>query len=66
MNQVADTLSHHPETGDENFSDSESDGYETILYAVIGDDLSEVIKGEKLPLEVKRAVQVGYYSASTR
>ena len=37
---------------------SESDGYETILYAVICDDLNEVIKGETLPLEVKRVVQV--------
>ena len=38
-------------------SDSESDGYETILYAVMCNDLSEVIKGENLPLELKRAVQ---------
>ena len=32
-------------------------GYKTILYAVICNDLSEIIKGEKLPLELKRAVQ---------
>ena len=36
---------------------SESDGYETISYAAICNDLSEVIKGGKLPLELKRAVQ---------
>ena len=56
-NQAADTLSHHPKTENESFSDSESDGYKTISYIEICDDLSEVIKGEKLPLEVERAVQ---------
>ena len=56
-NQAADTLSCHPKTRDENFSDSESDRYETISYTIICDDLSKVIKGEKLPLELKRAVQ---------
>ena len=44
-NQAADTLSHHPKTDNENFSDTESDGYKTISYTVICDDLSEVIKG---------------------
>ena len=57
LNQAADALSHHPKTDSENLSDSESDGYETISYTVICNDLSEVIKGEKLPLELKRAVQ---------
>ena len=38
-------------------SNSESDGYETMSYAVMCNDLSEIIKGEKLPLELKRAVQ---------
>ena len=56
-NQVADALSHCPMT-DEILSDTESDGYETISYAVMCDDLSEVIEGEKLPLDLKRAVQV--------
>ena len=58
-NQAADALSHHPVTCDENFRDSESDGYKTILYAVICNDLSKVIKGGKLPLELKKAVQTG-------
>ena len=53
-NQAADALSCCPKTEDENFSNSESDGYKTISYAVICNDLSKVIKGEKL---VKRAVQ---------
>ena len=55
-NQAADALSRHPMT-DEILSDTESDGYETISYAVMCDDLSEIIKGEKLPLDLKRAVQ---------
>ena len=38
-------------------SNTESDEYKTVLYAVMCDDLSEVIKGEKLPLDLKRAVQ---------
>ena len=56
LNQAADTLSHRPMT-DEILSNTESDGYETISYAVMCDDLSEVINGEKLPLDLKRAVQ---------
>ena len=55
-NQAADTLSHRPMT-DEILSDTESDGYKTISYVMMCDDLSEVIKGEKLPLDLKRAVQ---------
>ena len=54
-NQAADALSHHPKTEDENFSDSESDRCKTILYTVICNDLSKVIKGEKLPLELKES-----------
>ena len=57
LNQAADTLSHHPRTDSEILSDSESDGYETISYAMMCNDLSEIIKGEKFPLELKRAVQ---------
>ena len=50
-------MSHHPKSENESFSNCESDGYKTILYAVVCDDLCEVIKGKKLPLEIKRAVQ---------
>ena len=56
LNQAADALSHHPTTDSEILSNTESDEYETISYAVMCDDLSEVIKGEKLPLDLKRAV----------
>ena len=31
LNQAAHALSHHPKTEDENFSSSESDGYETYI-----------------------------------
>ena len=57
-NQAADALSHHPMKDIDILSDTESDGYKTILYDVMCDDLSEVIKGEKLPLDLKRAVQI--------
>ena len=57
LNQAADALSHHPRTENESFGNCENDGYETILYTVVCDDLSKVIRGEKLPLEIKRAVQ---------
>ena len=58
MNPAADALSHYPTTDNEILSNTESDGYETISYAVMCDDLSGVIKGEKLPLDFKRAVQI--------
>ena len=58
LNQAADTLSHHPKPENENLSDCESEEYETISYTVVCDDLSKVIKGEKLPWEIKRAVQI--------
>ena len=49
LNQAADALNHHPMTDDEILSDSESDRYETMSYAVLCNYLSEIIKGEKLP-----------------
>ena len=55
LNQAADALSHCPMTDNEILSDTESDRYKTILYAVMCDDLSEVIKGEKLPLDLKKS-----------
>ena len=57
LNQAADALSRHPAIDMEILSDTESDGYETILYTVMCDDLSKVIKGKKLPLDLKRTVQ---------
>ena len=43
-NQAADALSHHPATDIEILSNTESDRYKTISYAVMCDDLSDVIK----------------------
>ena len=57
LNQATDALSHHPTTDSEILSDTESDGYETISYTLMCDDLSEVIKGKKFPLDLKRAFQ---------
>ena len=66
MNQAADALSHCPMTDNEILSDSESDRYKTISYAVMCNDLSEIIKGGKLPLELKRAVQTEISQPSAR
>ena len=57
LNQAADTLSHCPMTDSEILSNSEINGYKTLSYVVMCNDLSEIIEGEKLPLELKRAVQ---------
>ena len=57
LNQAADTLSCCPKTNSDIFSDNESDEYETILYAVVCDDLCDMIEGEKSPLDIKRTVQ---------
>ena len=56
-NQAADALSCHPRSENESFSNCESDRYKTISYTVVCDDLCKVIKGEKLPLEIKKAGQ---------
>ena len=42
-NQVANALSHHPKTSNDNFSNSDSDEYETISYPVVCDGLCKVI-----------------------
>ena len=42
-NQAADALNHRPVTDIEILSDTESDGYKNVSYAVMCDDLSEVI-----------------------
>ena len=55
-NQAGDTLRQCPKSDNETFSDCESDGYETIWYAVVCNDLCKVIKGEKLPLEITKQV----------
>ena len=57
LNQAADTLSCHPRSNDDDFSGNESDEYNTILYAMVCNDLTNIIKDEKLPLDIKRTIQ---------
>ena len=52
-NQAADILSHHPRSIENNSSKNISEEYETISYTVVCDALSEIIKSEELPLDVK-------------
>ena len=47
-------------------SDSESDGYKTISYAVMCNDLSETIKGEEITLGTQESSPDRNYLASTR
>ena len=57
LNKAVDTLSHCHYVLGEMGSDSESEEYETISYAMICEELEEVINGEKLPIECKVAIQ---------
>ena len=52
FNLAADTLSHYPESIEDNSSDNDSEEYETISCNVVCNDLCEIIKGDN----IKRAV----------
>ena len=59
-NQAADALSHCPKSSLDMSSDrgsEESEEYETISYEVISDDLTELIDGIKIPIELKKEIQ---------
>ena len=56
-NKAADVLSHCPYVPGEMDSDSESEEYETICYAMVCEELEEIISGEKLSTECKVAIQ---------
>ena len=57
-NQAADALSHDPKSSVDMSSDRGSkEEYETISYEVISDDLTEVIEGIKIPIELKNEIQ---------
>ena len=57
-NQAADTLSHCPKSSVDKSSDrGGEEEYETILYEVISDDLTELIDGIKMPIELKNKIQ---------
>ena len=58
MNQAADALSHHPKSSVDMSSDrGREEEYETMSYEVISDDLTEVIDGIKIPIELKNEIQ---------
>ena len=50
-NKAVDAFSHCPYVPGEMDSDPDSEEYETIAYAMVCEDLEEIIKGEKLPIE---------------
>ena len=57
-NQAADALSHCPKSSLDMSSDRGSEEeYETISYEVISDDLTELIDGIKIPIELKKEIQ---------
>ena len=66
MNQAADALSHHSKKDNDNSSDNKSEEYETISYAVVCGGLCEIIKGEKLPLDIKSMLQTGITKQASR
>ena len=48
LNKAVDTLSHHPYAPGEMDSDSESEEYETISYAMVCKELEEIIEQGKI------------------
>ena len=57
-NQAADALSCCPKSSIDISNDRESkEEYETILYEIVSDDLSDVIDGIKIPIELKNEIQ---------
>ena len=58
MNQVADALNCYPTSSTDISSDGQSEEeYETISYEIVSDDLSDVIDGIKIPIELKNKIQ---------
>ena len=53
-------MSHHPKSSLDMYSDrgsEESEEYKTISYEVISDDLTELIDGIQIPIELKKEIQ---------
>ena len=66
-NQAADALSHHPKSSVDMSSDRGSDEeYETLSYEVISDDLTELIHGIKMPIELKTEIQKSIHEEPKR
>ena len=58
MNQAGDALSYQPKSSLDMSSDRGSEiEYEPIPYEVISDDLTELIDGIKIPIELKKDIQ---------
>ena len=58
LNQVADALSCHPRSNIDVSSDKGSkEEYETISYEIVSEDLSDVINGIEIPMELKSEIQ---------
>ena len=55
--QADDTLSYHPMSDTDTSSDAESEKYETISCTVVSNDLTSVINGFMLPVDVKQSIQ---------
>ena len=55
--KAADALNHHPNVPEEMDHASKCEKYETISYAMVCEELEEIINGEKLPIECKVAIQ---------
>ena len=57
-NQTTDTLRSHPKSNTDKSNDEESEEeYETISYELVGDDLTSIVNGIKLPINVKHEIQ---------
>ena len=56
-NKAVDTLNHHPHVPGEKDSDSDYEECETILDAMVCEELEEIMDGENLPIECKMAIQ---------
>ena len=57
-NQAADTLSHCPTSSTDISSDGESkEEYKTMPYEIVSDDLTDVVKGIKILIDVKNKIK---------
>ena len=53
-NKAADGLHCHPKSNADSSSNVKSEEYETILYEIVSEDLTSVINGIKLPIDIHR------------
>ena len=53
-NQAVDALSCHHKSNADSSSDAKSEEYETKLCKIVSDDLTSVVSGIKLPIDIKK------------